>query len=357
MTERYPLKVVTLEPTPFCNQSCQTCNTWRLTRNKDFISRHKSHEQYPFMEVVEQAFQMGVEHINLAGAEPFVYQGILDIIDSIKSKKIECSLVTNGSLIDTATAKRLVDLRVDAMRFSVDGSTSEVHDWVRGFKGAFDRVITAITTIRHYGESVGYIPHISLNTTISTLNLTEIPRMMKLANKIGVDGINYGLVLQTNTTDVSATDFLLGEEATSVQFQKVDDRLMFTTNDTKSLSKLFAEADTLAASLNIMHNIPTINRYLDNPETISSGRYLSYLMKSGEVSCAYPFKRTLIDTYGNVYPCSPIRYKVGSLKNNTLEEIWSGELYNGFREQFSQLGSFPICLSCCNLNRQGQKQK
>ncbi len=125
MSERYHLKVVTLEPTPFCNQSCQTCNTWLLTRNREFISEHKQQEQYPFAQVVEQASQMGVEHINLAGAEPFAYKGVLKLIESIKSRGIECSLVTNGTLIDEDTARRLVDLRIDAMRFSVDGSTPE----------------------------------------------------------------------------------------------------------------------------------------------------------------------------------------------------------------------------------------
>lgn len=165
----YPLKVVTLEPTPFCNQSCQTCNTWLLTRNREFISSHRGQEQYSLQDVIEQASKMGVEHINLAGAEPFAYKGTIELIESIKSHGMECSLVSNGTLIDELTAKRLVDLRIDAIRLSVDGASAEVHDQIRGHKGSFVKVTTAIDAINKYGDSQGYIPALSFNTTISRL--------------------------------------------------------------------------------------------------------------------------------------------------------------------------------------------
>lgn len=355
-TRGYQLKVVTLEPTPFCNQSCQTCNTWILTRNRQFITSHKEQEQYSLQDVVEQASKMGVEHINLAGAEPFAYKGTLELIASIKAHGMECSLVSNGTLIDEQTARRLVDLRIDAIRLSVDGASSEVHDWVRGHKGAFAKVTTAINTINTYGDTQGYRPEISFNTTISRLNYPEVSKMIKLAHNLDVKKINYGLVIQTNKEDLMATDEILGAGTTSEQFLKYDDHLMFTENEINDLMFLFEQAEVVSVSFGIEHNIPLMKEYLKHPEAIMSGRYLSPLMEDGELSCSYPFKRTLIDIYGNVYPCSPIRQKVGNLKESSLDDIWNGALYNQFRSEFRAQGHFPICMSCCNLNR-GRRSK
>lgn len=352
----YQLKVITLEPTPFCNQSCQTCNTWLLTRNREFISSHRGQEQYSLRNVIDQASEMGVEHINLAGAEPFAHKDTIELIESIKAHGMECSLVSNGTLIDEQTAKRLIDSRIDAIRFSVDGASPDIHDQVRGYKGSFVRVITAIDTMNTYGDSQGYIPKLSFNTTISKLNFHEIPKMIELARNHRIKKINFGLVIQTNSEDLITTNQILGSGTTSEQFLKQDDGLMFTNDEIHDLQILFGQAEIVASEFGVEHNISLMRDYLKHPEAIISGRYLSPFMEEGELNCVYPFKRTLVDTYGNVYPCSPIRRIIGNLKDSSLDEIWKGDSYEQFRASFKAHGHFPICLSCCNLNRgKGQK--
>jgi radical SAM protein with 4Fe4S-binding SPASM domain len=170
-------------------------------------------------------------------------------------------------------------------------------------------------------------------------------------------GINFGLVIQINEEDLITTNDILGSGTTSEQFLKEDNRLMFDEADIEPLNGSLSKADAIATRLDVKHNIALIKGYLGNPEAIASGRYLSPLMEMGGATFAYPFKRTLVDTYGNVYPCSPIRHKVGDLKEKTLQEIWLGESYSDFRNEFMQLGYFPVCLSCCNLNRQGVKRE
>lgn len=177
--------------------------------------------------------------------------------------------------------------------------------------------------------------------------------MIQLASNHRIKKINFGLVIQTNSEDLTATNEILGSGTTSEQFLKQDDHLMFTDGEIQNLRMLFEQAEVATSRVGIKHNISLLKEYLKHPETIKSGRYLSPFMEDGELSCVYPFKRTLVDIYGNVYPCSPIRLNVGNLNDGSLREIWNGDSYEQFRASFKARGHFPICLSCCNLNRGG----
>jgi radical SAM protein with 4Fe4S-binding SPASM domain len=70
-------------------------------------------------------------HINLTGGEPLVRPDLLDLVSKIKGAGFSFALLTNGTLIDDAVARELVQHRPSYVQISIDG-VERTHDDLRG---------------------------------------------------------------------------------------------------------------------------------------------------------------------------------------------------------------------------------
>ena len=88
--------VINLHFTDFCNYNCKYCfvdkkkNELSLDKIKTIVDKISNY--FTSMEIIGR--------INLVGGEPLMYKDIQNIIDYIISKKVEASIVTNGSKLD-----------------------------------------------------------------------------------------------------------------------------------------------------------------------------------------------------------------------------------------------------------------
>lgn len=76
-----------------------------------------------------------------------------------------------------------------------------------------------------------------------------------------------------------------------------------------------------------------------------------YLSKEERVPCPFPFERLNIDTSGNVRFCGyDIEYNVvmGNVLENTIEEIWTGDKFNEWRQYHlnRQFDKIEMCKNC-----------
>ncbi|MFD2767976.1 radical SAM protein [Micromonospora eburnea] len=86
--------------------------------------------------------------ITLAGGEPLVVPGILDLARRIRAAGISVALYTAGWSMDSALAADLLT-SVDRVNVSVDGATATVHDRIRGRSGSFTRATATLTRLDH----------------------------------------------------------------------------------------------------------------------------------------------------------------------------------------------------------------
>lgn len=345
------LKVITLEPTSICNQRCITCNNWKNISKQGFQDLRQELSSHHYVQLVNDAKKLGVEHINIAGGEPFLYKDILAVIGTVKSNFLECSLVTNGTLITDEKAKLLIDLKTDAIRISLDGH-EVMHDTIRGRKGAFQKTIKGIIIIKKYLDKSNYLPELSFNTTINRLNIYEIPKIILLAYDLSVKKINFGFVLQTNSFDIKETEKKLGlMNAVSNQFSPIENSLLLDEKILQSTQEILQNGIELSKNLSIQTNIPFLLDILKHSSNITSGRYLAYHLFASQMPCEIPFKRLIIDHQGNVFPCSPIRIYLGNICKQSLLEIWEGNNLREFQDKLLNQKYFPICQSCCHYHR------
>jgi len=128
----YKVKDIEFELSTFCNAACQLCY-----RNYNTFDEH-----YPdnfhrdFDELKEQIKSYpDLEWIRLVGSisEPTLYNYFLELVEFIKTRKINIEICTNGSThshLWWSTLGNLLD-KNDRVYFTITGSTQELHETYR----------------------------------------------------------------------------------------------------------------------------------------------------------------------------------------------------------------------------------
>ena len=134
-----------ISPTMRCNYRCNGCYAASYERKDDMSPEL-------FDRLLSEAEDIGTNFFVIVGGEPFIYPELLDIIR--KHNKSFYQIYTNGSFIDKAMAKELVEMGNIAPQMSVNGP-AEYTDASRG-KGAFAQVLQAMDNLRQAGCVFGF---------------------------------------------------------------------------------------------------------------------------------------------------------------------------------------------------------
>lgn len=105
-------------------------------------ARQLSHAD--MLRVADAIIATGASWITIAGGEPLVVPGVLEIAERLTRGGLQVALYTGGWSVTEAMAEDLFDT-VARLSVSVDGATAEIHDRVRGRIGSFDRAMAALS--------------------------------------------------------------------------------------------------------------------------------------------------------------------------------------------------------------------
>ncbi len=92
-------------------------------------------------ELVDELVELGGQKITFTGGEVLARRDWLEILQ-YAGARVKLTLLTNAMLIDERTAQTLAELPI-SVQVSLDGSTPEVHDAIRG-RGSFERTLRGI---------------------------------------------------------------------------------------------------------------------------------------------------------------------------------------------------------------------
>ena len=171
--------VIAWNITKKCNYACKHC--YSDSNYGEDVNELRFDE---ITEIVNNFKQNNVPVILLSGGEPLIREDIFDIIQHITNQKIRTSLSTNGSLIDSNTAKSLKKLGISYVGISLDGMKDK-NDEFRGVVGAFNDSIKAIENCHNVGQKVG------LRFTLQKNNYKDIPDVLKLMEEMKVNRICF----------------------------------------------------------------------------------------------------------------------------------------------------------------------
>ncbi len=137
--------------------------------------------------ILDKLIEDGLRIVIFSGGEPFLYEDFFLLLEQYH-KKIIIEINSNGSYIDNECAKKLQKYNLKSIQISLDSSTKEYHDSMRG-KGSWQKAINAISALRSNDI------HVRINTVQTQKNEAFVDEMICLANKYDVevttDSIKY----------------------------------------------------------------------------------------------------------------------------------------------------------------------
>lgn len=186
-----------LDTTNRCNLNCKFC--WqRAAERKEEINYDNELSLESLLRLVAEAKDLNVNKWLISGGgEPLLRtETCLSVMEEIKSKGMEGDIITNGTFLEPDHLQRLVAAGWERIRFSLNGPTSKIHDFLVGRKGAFRSVVATIEQLRDLKISEGAEkPEIGFNTVINSANYNKLPELVTLLDKLGGEVFNVQTVI------------------------------------------------------------------------------------------------------------------------------------------------------------------
>jgi radical SAM protein with 4Fe4S-binding SPASM domain len=177
-------RLIFWEVTKGCNLRCIHC---RATATE--LSSPLDLPTAKAREIIEQIAAYSNPILVLSGGEPLYRRDIFELAALATQRGLRVALATNGTLVDPAVARKVVDAGVKRVSISLDGADAATHDSFRGIPGAFDSAIGGLRNLKQLGMSV------QINMTIARHNAAQLPQVLDLARDLGADALHTFLLV------------------------------------------------------------------------------------------------------------------------------------------------------------------
>jgi MoaA/NifB/PqqE/SkfB family radical SAM enzyme len=133
-----------------CSLNCQHCceKSGRGPGNAELSLAEK-------LGIVDELATAGVPFLRIAGGEPLVCKDIWPVIEYAQKRRIHVAIASNGALVDSALAARLVTLGVRYFEVNLHSLKATEHDAVRGRQGAWSESVAGIKNLVNAGMRTG----------------------------------------------------------------------------------------------------------------------------------------------------------------------------------------------------------
>jgi len=305
-----------------CNSRCATCP---ITFGPHEAARQMSLDEFKSLVAglpdLRRAVLQGV-------GEPLLNRDLGAMIAHLKSRGVHVVFNTNGALLTHRRQLELIGSGLDELRVSLDASTPETYLKIRGIP-AFDRVVANVAAMVRIKRDVGAeTPRLSFWMTGLRENLAELPGLIDIAGRVGVDEVY-----------VQRLTFWGQGLATAEQSVYRD-----ASDD---VDEILAEAERRAAELDVRLRgagaVTPREGLLDRRPEVQPWR-----------GCSRPLRLIYVTAQGNALPCciAPFTdapyatYVLGNVLTDGVEAVWNGERYRRFRERLYSSDPPPSCRSC-----------
>lgn len=335
-----PFKIV-LNPTNRCNLNCVFCpNALSRSEAKFRIEDEISDEAW--LKTVNDGLRVGVREWSIiGGGEPLLrHEAVFSMINSIKTfgKETDCELITNGTLLRKEDIRRLVEIKMDRILFSIDAPDAEIHNYFRGVKNTFEKSTTNLKAIHDMKNKLGMEkPYLKVNMVLNNKNYRSIARMIKFVKMIGGQEIALHPMREYNELNPQIQHLKMN----GVQEDEMKTEIIRAEKLSKELG-IFLNRDMIDMETgNSSSSDASLISRAPNPELVLWDKIM-------RTNCFEPLYSLFIDPNGNVAHCSPAGrgYEDLNVKEKSIEDIWYSEKLSSIRKLIMSGGSLDCCLKC-----------
>lgn len=285
---------MSIEPTTACNLGCPECPSGLRQ-----FTRPTGNLKADFFEQVVQDSYRHLAYLTFYfQGEPYINPNFLDMVAYASKRGIYTATSTNAHFLHDKLAKRTVESGLDRLIVSLDGTTQEVYESYRR-NGELNKVLEGTRNVLRWRKELkSKTPLVIFQFLVVKPNEHQIEAVQKLGDEMGVDQVVF------KTAQVY--DYENGNPL-----------------------------------------IPTIEEY----SRYRKGADGKYRIKNKMLNQCWRMWQGCVVTWdGLVVPCcfdKDATHRMGDLKTHSLREIWSGSVYNNFRQSLLRSRSeIDICKNC-----------
>jgi radical SAM protein with 4Fe4S-binding SPASM domain len=266
-----------------CNLRCAHCYLDAGTRDRgDELSFEEGKR------LIDALKEAGTRTLILSGGEPLLRDDLFDLAWYGTRKGLHMALGTNGTLINGEVAHALKEVGIRKAAISVDSIRPAEHDRFRGRKGAWEETVRGIAACREAG-----IP-VQIHTTVTPFNRTEIESILAFGEGLG------------------ARDFQLFFLVPSGRGRGIEDI------DPARYESMIRAVLHYTAGRTISVR-PTCA-----PQFVRIAHQIGTPTDPGIRGCVAGLSYCRIYPSGEVTPCPYLPVRLGSVREQTFQEIWDG---------------------------------
>ena len=314
------LRLVFWELTARCNLKCCHC---RAEAQDDFVAGELSLDE--LVSVAKAIREAGDPIVVLTGGEPLVRKDFFDIAKTCVGLFSRVALATNGTVVDDALARRIVETGIQRVSVSLDGATAATHDAFRGVPGSFDATLRGYDAMARAGASL------QVNATVARHNIDEVDDLLKmvLARKAAAFHV-FALVPVGCGAQIS-------DDARLAPDQMEDFLRWLFEKSIELRDRIHIKATCAPQYYRIMREVGR-ERGLATPAGHGHG------MQAMTRGCLAGSAVCFLSRTGDVQPCGYLPLCVGNVRQKPFGEIWrNSEVFRALRDPGQLKGKCGTC--------------
>jgi len=292
-----PPFMVSYSITTKCNLKCKHCYSESIDEPApDELSTEDA------FRLMDDLSNWGIGLLVIDGGEPLCREDLFDIVKYASAKGIRTTLGSNGTLIDEATAKKMLDAGVRSIAISVDGVDAQTHDSFRGISGAFEQTLKGVEACHNSGLPFQF------NTVIRKEILPQLEDMLHMAVDYGANAAEFFDLVAAGRAEQECRGQVLSHD------------------ERKRAMEWLAQAQE---DCPIMIRVPACPMYplLLKEKHIQPKHFPAEMLQRVPYygrGCAagMPMGYVMVKSNGDVNPCMLLQINLGNIREQSIMSIW-----------------------------------
>jgi len=322
------LRILFWETTSACNLHCIHC---RAEAQPEPLPHEMDTAEG--LALLDDVASLASPIVILSGGEPLCRHDIFTLARHGSDLGLRMCLASNGTLIDSGVARRIVDAGIARVSISLDGARAETHNAFRGIPGAYAAAVEGI------GHLVDVGMPFQINTTVARHNVGELESLVGLVQELGAVALHLFLLVPVGC----------GVQISDEQMISPEDyeRVLNWAYDVSQAGPMHVKVTCAPHYFRVVRQRGgQLGQGHPGPAAVhgASKRGMAAMTKgclAGQSVC-------FVSSQGEVYPCGYLPVSAGNVRRRSLRLIWEeAEPFRRLRDESQLKGK----CGCCEFKR------
>ena len=286
-----------------CNARCKHCYIWKKKASEELTSKD-------WLRILDELQGwLGPVFTPITGGETLLKENMIHILRHAVELGLEVDFLTNGYIMDATVALDVAKTGVQGVQISLDGSTPNTHNFIRGRDDSFERATSALQSLASYREEFNQHLKVVAKATIMSLNLDELTGIAKWVKDNNITGVKYQAIEQ-----------IYYQERDSNWYKNCDLWINDVNKVTKVVDELISMKHKGYPILNEVENLEFIKEYFAKPELYMRDIH-SHTYGNQKNRCKSWANTLMVCPNGDLKMCYGMR-PFGNAKNGHIKTLW-----------------------------------